>query len=446
MSEKLKKIFLIISILIIFVILVIFIIINTLSKTKKIDDNEIVPDEIEGFGDVGNEAFGKDSKFIKIEDMAIYNIVQNKMNKYINDCYEKSSDLVLDVLDEEYVLENNITKDNIFQKIVNIDNYCLFDIEEAKQYNLYGNYAILVTGRIKSKDQTKYDSNKNDWVIEKNNNGTNQKQSYFIKLNFENMDYSIKPITEENLNDIVEKNDITEVKVTKNNNNVFVYKEVKNDQIISKYILQFKTILNEDSSKIYDLLDDEYKKAKFSTMDEFNKYIKDNYENFMKMNLYKYSSAKKDDYKEYIFIDTYDNYYIIKETAAMEYKILLDPYTIKIDSSMKKYEKSNGKEKAEICIGYIKQALNNRDYKYIYSHLNSDFRNQNFKSINELQEYIEKNFYKKNGFELIRYDEQNDMYIYLLKLKNLEDSSQDKQFKISLRLLNNGEYEILMSI
>ena len=61
-------------------------------------------------------------------------------------------------------------------------------------------------------------------------------------------------------------------------------------------------------------------------------------------------------------------------------------------------------------------------------------------------EYIEKNFYKKNGFELIRYDEQNDMYIYLLKLKNLEDSSQDKQFKISLRLLNNGEYEILMSI
>ena len=100
MSEKTKKIFLIASILIIFVILVILIIINTLSKTKKIDDNKITTDEIEGVGVIGNEAFGKDSKFIKIEDMAIYNIVENKLNKYINDCYEMRSDVVLDVLDE----------------------------------------------------------------------------------------------------------------------------------------------------------------------------------------------------------------------------------------------------------------------------------------------------------------------------------------------------------
>lgn len=446
MSEKTKKIFLIASILIIFVILVILIIINTLSKTKKIDDNKITTDEIEGVGVIGNEAFGRDSKFIKIEDMAIYNIVENKLNKYINDCYETSNDLVLDVLDEEYVLENNITKDNVLEKIGKIDNYCTFNIEQAKQYNLYGNYAILVTGRIKSKDETKYDSNKRDWVLVKNNKGTDQKQSYFIKFNFENMAYSIKPITEENLNDIIEKNDISEIKVTKNKNNTFTYKEVKNDQIISKYILKFKTILNEDSTKIYDLLDDEYKKAKFSSTDEFNKYIKDNYDNFMKINLYKYSVEKKNDYKEYIFTDTYENYYIIKETAAMEYKILLDPYTIKVDSSIKKYDKSNEKEKVEICIGYIKQALNNRDYKYIYNHLNSDFKTQNFKSINELEEYIEKNFYKKNGVELIRYDQQSDMYVYLLKLKNLEDSSQNKQFKISLKLLENREFEMLMSI
>ena len=392
MSEKTKKIFLIASILIIFVILVILIIINTLSKTKKIDDNKITTDEIEGVGVIGNEAFGRDSKFIKIEDMAIYNIVENKLNKYINDCYETSNDLVLDVLDEEYVLENNITKDNVLEKIGKIDNYCTFNIEQAKQYNLYGNYAILVTGRIKSKDETKYDSNKRDWVLVKNNKGTDQKQSYFIKFNFENMAYSIKPIT------------------------------------------------------IYDLLDDEYKKAKFSSTDEFNKYIKDNYDNFMKINLYKYSVEKKNDYKEYIFTDTYENYYIIKETAAMEYKILLDPYTIKVDSSIKKYDKSNEKEKVEICIGYIKQALNNRDYKYIYNHLNSDFKTQNFKSINEVEEYIEKNFYKKNGVELIRYDQQSDMYVYLLKLKNLEDSSQNKQFKISLKLLENREFEMLMSI
>ena len=49
------------------------------------------------------------------------------------------------------------------------------------------------------------------------------------------------------------------------------------------------------------------------------------------------STNTKDDYEEYIIVDTNNNYYIIEEYSVMDFKMKLDSYTIESQENIQKY-------------------------------------------------------------------------------------------------------------
>ena len=54
---------------------------------------------------------------------------------------------------------------------------------------------------------------------------------------------------------------------------------------------------------------------------------------------------------------------------------MLDSYTINTPRFLEEYQKSNEQEKVELTINKVFEALNNKDFKYIYGKLDENYKN-----------------------------------------------------------------------
>jgi hypothetical protein len=136
----------------------------------------------------------------------------------------------------------------------------------------------------------------------------------------------------------------------------------------------------------------------------------------------------------------------MKETNPLEYTMMLDSYTIDRTEFIEKYDNGEDKTKVELNIGKFIEALNTKDYEYIYNHLDEEFKNNNYKTVNDLEKYITTNFYDKNSISLDKYEEQNGIYIYDLNLKNAKNESESKALRIVLELEDNRNFVMSFSM
>ena len=111
-----------------------------------------------------------------------------------------------------------------------------------------------------------------------------------------------------------------------------------------------------------------------------------------------------------------------------------------------KYNSSSNENKVAMNVEKIESAINNRDYKFIYNKLDETFKNNNFKSLDEFAEYINKNFFDNNNLEYESISNEGNVYIYTIKLTDVNNEENTKTMTIIMKLKEGTDFVMSFSI
>jgi len=162
----------------------------------------------------------------------------------------------------------------------------------------------------------------------------------------------------------------------------------------------------------------------------------------VKMGLNAYSINKN----TYVCEDQWKNYYVFNVKGALDYDVMLDVYTVDVEEIRRKYDSVNAENKIAMNVEKIENAINNKDYKFIYSKLNETFKNNNFQSLSNLENYMNKNFFDKNNLKYESISNQADTYIYKVKLIDVENEESVKDLTIIMKLLEGTDFVFSFNI
>ena len=104
---------------------------------------------------------------------------------------------------------------------------------------------------------------------------------------------------------------------------------VDDEQMARTYLVEYVSLMINDPEKAYELLDEEYKEKRYPTYESFKSYrdlIINN--RFVSATLDRYDIKVYGGYKVFDVIDAAGNNFLFKQSSIMNYKVLLDNYTI----------------------------------------------------------------------------------------------------------------------
>lgn len=415
-------IFLLVTLIV--VILLLIILLTTLQKQNNQKEQE------KHTGDEGIDITQIEAVIEKVTTPNNFFIVENCIQTYINYANSKDAEKVYDVLDLEYINDNNITLENILK-------YARFeqtDRFKAQKIN-------VITGKSQIEEYSVY-----GYI-----NNQNRKYLFFkVKLDTKNSTFSIIPYNSEQYTSIEEiaLKDNEGSKILKNGNNNYKYINLSTEAISKKYFENLKNNLLYSVENTYNMLDEEYKKERFSNINEFSRYISENQMKIKTSALSRYSYNYKDGYIECVLEDTYENTYILKITAVLEYTIKLDNYTIKNKDYNEKYNSLNDSEKVCANAYEFLQMINTKDYKHAYALLDTQFKNNNFKTIDKFITYAKSNFFDYNlNINNITVEEEGKYFVYKTTIKNSSSSvANSKNLTIIMQLKEGTDFVMSFSI
>ena len=274
---------------------------------------------------------------------------------------------------------------------------------------------------------------------------------YIISLDYNNFSYNIKQVTEDECNNIKDGKENDYIKITNieiNNDNKFELNVMSDVQTSAMYYNIIKNVLNSEPEVLYNLLlGDEYKQKRFSNIEAFNEFVNQNKSKYNNMKLSKYAKYKYDGYVQYVCLDNNGDYFVINNNVDNgEYKVLLDTYTVDQQEFIKKYDSASDNEKAGYDINKFFEAINAKDYKYAYSCLAESFKQNNFTTQNQFENYIKNNFYNKNDVKYSNYRKEGNYYIYTVNIINSEDTTKSVQKDFIVNLKENRQFEMSFSV
>ena len=379
--------------LIIVMVLLIIITIVGILIYKSFNGEDVVEQEnIEEF-DSGLEYEKNDNGFEIIDDPNITFSVVNTINTYLeilkfeteNQQYvghyeveneEQLKERVIDLLDENYINKNNINTEN-FYNYIDLMNY---------GYNV-----------IPAEIRVRYDEYITNYIVSVyiENLQTNEisKQFYIIRVDSNNSTFSVEPVTEgvDNIDDI--SVDVVNNQIQNHIYNRFNITTTSTEDLIREYMNNFiRLMINYPEIAYENYINTEYRDLRFVNLEEFEKYVSSNKEEINEITPTRYLLEYEDKCKKYVVMDQYDNMYEFYETSTLSYTVRLDTYTIISDKFKETYDSSDNQYKVAMNIDKWVQMLNNRDYKAAYSLLDETFRNNNWASEEEFEQYMKENF------------------------------------------------------
>ena len=125
--------------------------------------------------------------------------------------------------------------------------------------------------------------------------------------------------------------------------------------------------------------------------------------------------------------------------------MVLDVYTTDTPYFKNMYSRSTDQNKAKLNLEKIQEALNNKDYKYIYSKLNATFKANNFATERQFETYMKDNFFDKNQITYNIVEKQGDAWLFNAKLNNANGKEQ-KGINLVVKLNEGTEFEMSFSI
>lgn len=254
------------------------------------------------------------------------------------------------------------------------------------------------------------------------------------------------------LNDYIEKNynleDINSININTSNISKNKYNEIKEytqkeaeQEFANRYFVATKSKLKSNPEDLYNKLDNAYKK-KFKNLEDFIQRSK----KMQISTLKSYKVVKKQYYTDIVCRDYLGNCILFRERDMMDYTVVLDPYTINVDTLIEEYD-TDDQEKLILNIQKIAQMINMGDYQELYKKLNESFRMNNFKTLEELEKYINENFYNRSKIEYISSEKHEEGYFAIrIRIINEEKTSQRKLGTIIMKLYNGADFEASFSI
>lgn len=434
--DRLKKSIIIVSILMIILISVLIVL--------------YVRSQNQGTDYTNNSEFEQDvshmelkSEFEKVENKNNYYAVKNIIGKYGYAIIDGGQESIYNMLDPEYISQENISQDNVLEYVDVLDKE---DLTEDQVNNL--EISVNIDQMYYKDLNTNTSSYYINGIFEYNVNSKQIEFRLLVNVDSNNSTFYIYPTTyvEEKYPSVeslsMYQNEIDSI--PKNSYNTFSFINIEDATIIRDYLYNYKDKIVKDISASYDMIEEEYKNIKFPTLEEYEAYINKNKQELLSISFSKYLVNKKSEYTEYICIDTKGNYYIFRETAIMDYKILLDNYTINTEEFMEEYDGSSNEEKVALNIEKVVQAMNVRDYKYVYDKLDETFRNNNWGSEEAFEHYMRENFPLHYDVEYTTYSSEGSTYVQQI---NLTDITGKTEGTISLNVIMQlkDNYEFVMS-
>lgn len=412
-----KKIRIILVILLILLIILIVVLVR--KNNKKL-----------GIGEKG-PLYEPDTTITKTTNKSFYFVVNECISKYFNYIADNKTNEIYNILDSEYIKQNNITKTNVESKLNKFNKEQTFTIKEIYQVNGVEYFKFYTHIEILGNNQDKI-------------------ELYLgVNIDFSNCTFNIKPILETDFESAV-KNGVEkeeEKTISANNDNLFEYKTISQQKMAEIYFEDYKKYMLYDSEYAYQLLDIEYKEARFSDINKYQKYIQNNSKQIINSKISEYKVEEKEDYTEYIIIDNYNNYYTIKEKSVMNYTIELDNYTIKTPEFIDKYNSSNVEDRVITDIGIFIRMINAKDYENAYAVLSEGFKNNYFKTEKDFENYAKQNFFDYNILSLNNFDNEGDIYMYDMTLKESVSTVANKiEKKVILKLGEGTNFQISFNV
>lgn len=222
--------------------------------------------------------------------------------------------------------------------------------------------------------------------------------------------------------------------------NEFEIQNVTVETLIDRYFIPYKNNALYNVEAGYELLDEEYRTNRFGNLNEFDSYIELTAEELYNAKIQEYTINKCDTYTQYICKDQYENEYVFTAYGIAKYTVMLDTYTVPTQNFIQEYNEANNEKKAAVNLKKFLEAIKNKDYKYSYKKLYDTFRNNNFPTQADFENYISKNWFKYNNIETVNVENQSG--VYTCKLNILNDNNEQVERTFMIQLKEDTEYQI----
>lgn len=422
-----KKLLLICCVL---AVVIIILILGLKNKSKEIEEEieEKVMDEVELTDEQTTKIQeNKEKFFTAINCIYTYlDMININNGKQLDEISQNKS--IYNILSERYIQNYQVTEDNVetFVKKVNEELYFVpLEIKYA-QSDDNNFYKCVIYGNIIN---TQYNLLKDIYMI--------------VNLDLINNTFSIEPVSVDDINSISIEDNIQSIQP--NDTNIFEYVTVNSEYIVKEYMEYYRKMVLANPEIVYNyLLDKQYKDKKFSSVEEFKKYVSDNKSTIIDLTLIKYSETQTDEYKKYTVVDNYDNYYIIKEKGVLDFTIELDNYTIESEEFISEYENASEETKIATNLDKLFKMINNKEYENIYdNYLNVEFRNRYFSNLQDFETFMKNNFFEYNYLGNKYIEKDGNYYIITINYKEgLSSAAEDREYTIIMNLKENTDFEI----
>ena len=214
-------------------------------------------------------------------------------------------------------------------------------------------------------------------------------------------------------------------------------------EIFSRY----KFDLMIDRKHLYNTSDEKYRNAKFKTFEQLEQYIEENRSDLYLESIKEFNVSDYDTYKQYSGTGTYENIYIFNVENMMQYTLRLDIYSIITDDYKETYDMLLPNVKAKYCIGRIIEAINNKDYEFVYEKLDPIQKSNYYSKIEDLITYIQTYFWEKNDYSFEEsYMISPQVYQYTISIRDKEGLPGYRLYTATVTLKNEEDFEIALKM
>lgn len=253
-------------------------------------------------GTSGSTSINKEISLLTNEEE--YFKIQNTINDYYTKLVVKDNEGIYNILDENYILENNITKTNVTNII-----YSDYETVNYTAKEIYYNKNSLVTYYFVNGYVFNQTIMEDDFSYEKNAN-------YIVIV--KNGSYIIKPLPSQiDIENYAKNYDIKDLEI--NSKTKLVETSINEKNKLVTYIAEFMNLLILDSERAYNMLDEETKN-KYLSFDDFYSQRYNIYNNFS-TNIFAISKNEDEDNTVYSIKDSNQKTIKITEIRVMDYRI-----------------------------------------------------------------------------------------------------------------------------
>lgn len=400
---------------------------NTVSDKMELNKYELDPDIKKDLLDEGEEIiYTYNNKLEHVTDRNKYFTIKAIFDNYINMLGYGNEKYVLDILSPQYKKEYNINENNIKNTLKipqpnNPKQYYVTNIQEMLNTEIdFSLYVYIIKAKCRLVgENTIFDISAMIEVDETNNVYNLYPETYIKDKGLDNLRQG------DTLNYIKEE-------ISNREKNNFKYVTKTDVEMANEYFDHYQELINYYPDQAFEKLNPEYMQKRFGNKENFLKHLEENKNTLSYMQIDKYKVYSRDDYADYVCTDKYENLYTFRQQGGtMRYSVFLDNYTVPAQYYIEEYNEKSERAKIPHNLSKVMNMINTKDYNALYNVLDPTFRENNFKTVEDLKQYIKSNIYNQNAIEINDYeDSKYEYYVCKCDIINMDNRNQKRSATI----------------